>query len=141
MRNADTSIPASVPMPTISAISPLWAFYASGAASGVAYWWMTRWAQPVNLEAQMAPAAPESPPEPAPEPLPEAEMFVAPEPGIDTIEVAAELIVAPEPVLVADEVALAEVIAATADLAPDPAPVLKLASRSRKAVAPPITEA
>lgn len=31
--------------------SPLWAYFGAAAASGVAYWWMTRWARPVNLEA------------------------------------------------------------------------------------------
>lgn len=31
--------------------SPLWAYFGAAAAGGVAYWWMTRWARPVNLEA------------------------------------------------------------------------------------------
>jgi hypothetical protein len=35
----------------VGVISPLWGFYATAALSGVAYWWMTQWARPVNLEA------------------------------------------------------------------------------------------
>jgi hypothetical protein len=31
--------------------SPLWGFYAGAAVSGAAWWWMTRWARPQNLEA------------------------------------------------------------------------------------------
>ncbi|WP_296598593.1 hypothetical protein [Phenylobacterium sp.] len=31
--------------------SPLWSYFGAAAASGVAYWWMTRWARPMNLEA------------------------------------------------------------------------------------------
>jgi len=37
--------------------SPLWGFYASAALSGVAYWWMTQWTRPVNLEALFNQAA------------------------------------------------------------------------------------
>ena len=37
--------------------SPLWGFYASAALSGVAYWWMTQWTRPVNLEALFGQAA------------------------------------------------------------------------------------
>lgn len=35
----------------VGVASPLWAYFGAAAASGVAYWWMTRWARPVNLEA------------------------------------------------------------------------------------------
>lgn len=42
--------------------SPLWAYFGAAAASGVAYWWMTRWARPVNLEAMFAGAVPLSAP-------------------------------------------------------------------------------
>ncbi|MFN3573814.1 MAG: hypothetical protein ACK4TR_09830, partial [Phenylobacterium sp.] len=67
----------------LGAVSPLWFFYASAAAAGATAWWMTRWMQPVNLEALWGeatlssplrrplpppgagqPTAPESPPEP-----------------------------------------------------------------------------
>jgi hypothetical protein len=35
----------------VGAASPLWTYFAAAAAGGVAYWWMTQWARPVNLEA------------------------------------------------------------------------------------------
>lgn len=41
----------------IGAASPLWWAFAGAASAGVAYWWLTRWARPVNLEA-MAPDDP-----------------------------------------------------------------------------------
>ncbi|MDB5425062.1 MAG: hypothetical protein JWQ29_2478 [Phenylobacterium sp.] len=35
----------------IGAVSPLWGLFAGAAVSGAAWWWMTRWARPANLEA------------------------------------------------------------------------------------------
>jgi hypothetical protein len=35
----------------IGAASPLWGYFGAAAAGGMAYWWMTRLAQPVKLEA------------------------------------------------------------------------------------------
>lgn len=35
----------------LGALSPLWFVYAGAATAGAAAWWMTRWMQPVNLEA------------------------------------------------------------------------------------------
>lgn len=35
----------------VGAASPLWAYYGAATAGGMAYWLLTRWAQPVNLEA------------------------------------------------------------------------------------------
>jgi len=69
----------------VGAASPLWLVFAGAAASGAAYWWMTRWARPVNLEAimgaasQPAAALPE-PAEALPEPEPAA-VELAPEPA------------------------------------------------------------
>lgn len=37
--------------------SPLWPLFAGAAVSGAAWWWMTRWAQPANLEALFGAAA------------------------------------------------------------------------------------
>ena len=34
--------------------SPLWGLFAGAAVSGSAWWWMTRWARPENLEALFA---------------------------------------------------------------------------------------
>jgi hypothetical protein len=36
--------------------SPLWPLFAGAAVSGAAWWWMTRWAQPANLEAMFGAA-------------------------------------------------------------------------------------
>src|SRR5580658_10868810 len=44
----------------IGVVSPLWAMFGAAASAGVAYWWMTRWTQAVNIEAfagALAPAA------------------------------------------------------------------------------------
>ena len=35
----------------IGAASPLWLAFGAAAGAGVAYWWMTRWTQPVHFEA------------------------------------------------------------------------------------------
>jgi hypothetical protein len=39
----------------VGAASPLWGYFGAAAAGGVAFWWMTRWARPANLEALLAP--------------------------------------------------------------------------------------
>ncbi len=53
----------------IGAVSPLWLAFAGAASAGVAFWWMSRWMRPANLEAFLftAPAA-----EPVVEPVAEA---------------------------------------------------------------------
>jgi predicted flap endonuclease-1-like 5' DNA nuclease len=35
----------------IGAVSPLWAMFGAAASVGVAWWWMTRWTQAMNVEA------------------------------------------------------------------------------------------
>jgi hypothetical protein len=45
------------PSVLLGAASPLWAYFGAAAAGGVAFWWMTRWGRPVNLEALFAGAA------------------------------------------------------------------------------------
>jgi len=35
----------------VGAASPLWGYFAGAAVMGSAWWWMTRWLQPANLEA------------------------------------------------------------------------------------------
>lgn len=42
------------PQLMLGAASPLWAYFGAAAAGGVAFWWMTRWTRPVNLEAMFA---------------------------------------------------------------------------------------
>ena len=34
----------------MGAASPLWGYFGAVAAGGVAYWWMTRWTRPMNVE-------------------------------------------------------------------------------------------
>lgn len=58
----------------VGVLSPLWFVYAGAAGAGAAAWWMTRWMQPVNLEAVWGKSAPVEvaseamTPEPAPQP-------------------------------------------------------------------------
>lgn len=64
-----------IPQPRVSpallvgAASPLWSFFGAAAAGGVAYWWMTRWARPVNLEAMFGAAKTLAIPEPLLQPV------------------------------------------------------------------------
>lgn len=61
---AETKTALSAP---IGAASPLWWAFAGVASAGVAYWWMTRWTRPMNLEAMIGPSILEPVlPEPAP---------------------------------------------------------------------------
>ncbi|WP_334164282.1 hypothetical protein [Phenylobacterium sp.] len=46
--------PQSLSPALVGLASPLWGYFAGVAASGVAFWWMTRWTQPQNLEALFA---------------------------------------------------------------------------------------
>ena len=100
--------------------SPLWGLFAGAAMSGAAWWWMTRWAQPANLEAMFgAPSKtriaiePEAPalvapapepakaaaPEPEPEPLPPSAFEAVAEVGPGAVlEALVEAPPAPEPV-------------------------------------------
>jgi predicted flap endonuclease-1-like 5' DNA nuclease len=52
---ADLSRTLTLP---IGAFSPLWLAFAGAAASGAAFFWMSRWMKPVNLEAAFAAGAP-----------------------------------------------------------------------------------
>ncbi len=73
-----------IPQPRVSpallvgVASPLWSYFGAAAAGGLAYWWMTQWARPVNLEALMGAAKAL----PTPEPL-----F---EPALEVVEALAE---------------------------------------------------
>ncbi len=46
-------IPQTLMTAPLGVVSPLWGLFATAAAGGVAFWWMTRWMQPANLEAMM----------------------------------------------------------------------------------------
>src|SRR5579872_6291763 len=89
-------LPDKVLSAPIGLASPLWLAFAGAASAGVAYWWLTRWMRPVNLEAVSSETiaiidipviepeavlealSPE--PEPLPELEPEPEQIFAPEP-------------------------------------------------------------
>lgn len=42
----------------MGAASPLWGYFGAVAAGGMAYWWMTRWTRPMNVEAVFGTARP-----------------------------------------------------------------------------------
>jgi hypothetical protein len=71
--------------------SPLWGLFAGAAISGAAWWWMTRWARPENLEAMFGAAGMS----PAVEPEAPALEAVAQEPVLEAL---VEAPPAPEPV-------------------------------------------
>ena len=96
----------------IGAVSPLWGLFAGAAVSGAAWWWMTRWARPANLEALFG----------AEEPRTEAEPEALAPPVAEGVEAAPEVI---EPVMeaAAETVeAAAETVETAIEEAP-PAPV------------------
>ena len=113
------SQPGVSPTLLMGAASPLWGYFAASAVSGVAFWWMTRWTRPVNLEAFFAAASPQA--LPVPVPAPEVVEIVAHEPE-------AEMAAALAPAMIEDDVALmdaAPVMEATPE--PDPEPALEVA--------------
>ncbi|MBR7619324.1 hypothetical protein JKL49_07990 [Phenylobacterium sp. 20VBR1] len=54
--------PAAALHVPIGAASPLWFMFTGAASAGVAYWWMTRWLRPMNLEALLPPPAADAAP-------------------------------------------------------------------------------
>lgn len=124
--------PKAVPHYLMGAASPLWAYFGVVAAGGVAFWWMTRWARPANLEAMFAGAAP------------------VVEPILEAVEATAETVVAEaldEPVAAQETVAeVAPELAAKSDApaeatpepvaAPEPEPVLEAAPEPLLEAAP-----
>ena len=54
--------PAAALYVPIGAASPLWFMFTGAATAGVAYWWMTRWMRPMNLEALLPPPAADAAP-------------------------------------------------------------------------------
>lgn len=90
--------PAAALYVPIGAASPLWFMFTGAASAGVAYWWMTRWMRPANLEALL--------------PLPNADVAPAEEAAILTEAFAVPLLEAAEPALVEAGV-----------VDPDPAPI------------------
>jgi hypothetical protein len=118
--------------------SPLWLLYAGAAGAGLAYWWMTRWAKPANLEALMG--AGKSAVEGAVEATaPAAEAVVAAaETAEETLETAVEQAVEAAPPLPEAEPLF--------EAAPEPAPPAFVAPEPPAAAAepepqPPVLEA
>ena len=75
---SQTPRPGVSPTLLMGAASPLWGYFAASAVGGVAFWWMTRWSHPVNLEAFFAATSPQA--LPVPEPVAELVQVVAHEP-------------------------------------------------------------
>lgn len=98
--NESVSPAAALHVP-IGAASPLWFMFTGAASAGVAYWWMTRWMRPMNLEAVLPP--------------PSADTAPVEEAAILTEAFVAPLLEAAEPVLEAG-------VVVDPDPAPTPAP-------------------
>ena len=71
----------------VGVASPLWGYFGAAAASGVAYWWMTQWTRPLNLEALFGATA---------EALPETMAALA-APALEIVEAAVEAVEAAAP--------------------------------------------
>lgn len=109
--------PKTLPQVMVGAASPLWIYFGAAAAGGVAFWWMTHWARPTNLEALFAKAVVE----PLAQPVLEAAEAVAELPPV-----VAEILpaVQPEPAVeAAPEPAPEPVLQAT----PEPEPAAQVA--------------
>jgi hypothetical protein len=115
--------PGKVFSAPLGVASPLWLAFMGAASAGVAFWWLTRWVKPFNLEA--AHADPKSVEPKAIEPVIEAEPVL--EAVSDEIAPAAEIVAE-----TADEVLVeaAPAVEAVAEPAVKPAPA-KAAPRKR----------
>lgn len=95
----------------IGAASPLWLLFAGAATSGMAYWWMTRWAAYTHIEATpfaapVAAAAEFEVPPPEQVAVAAAQLIAEPAEAIEqSAEQRAPLIEALEPAAVAPELA------------------------------------
>src|SRR6185437_5872857 len=54
--SSDRAAPESLLNLPVGLASPLWGLFAGAAMTGAAWWWMTRWARPENLEAMFGAA-------------------------------------------------------------------------------------
>ncbi|HZZ67960.1 MAG TPA: hypothetical protein VFE18_07285 [Phenylobacterium sp.] len=105
----------------VGLVSPLWPLFAGAAAAGATWWWMTRWAQPANLEAMFGAAAKlglPAPVEPATfaEPAAEAVAAEAEATAQAVVEPVADVLAEAEPAVEA----AAETIEATAEAVIEP---------------------
>lgn len=126
-----SSEPRVTPELFVGVASPLWSYFGAAAAGGVAFWWMTRWTQPVNLEALFDRALR------AARPAPPLKLVTAAEAAVETVveavaEIPAALVAAlPEPTVEAEAPTTAE----TATI-PEPPSVPELEPAPRLAAAP-----
>ena len=126
-----TTEPRVSPQLLVGAASPLWTYFGAAASAGVAYWWMTRWTRPMNLEALFAGRPP------APELLVEV-VAAEPEPvGGESAPVSPVLEALPEhgpsvePMVEGDPVTAPEALAefaSSAELVDEPAPEVTAAA-------------
>ncbi len=106
--------------------SPLWGLFAGAAMSGAAWWWMTRWARPENLEAMFGAAAKfEAAVETKPVELaaPVAEVAEAAPEGLHEVEAAAETVTEAVVEAAQEPVLQAPVLEALVQAPPAPEPV------------------
>lgn len=54
----ETPQPYVSPALLVGVASPLWTYFGAAAVGGVAYWWLTQWTRPANLEALVGGKAP-----------------------------------------------------------------------------------
>lgn len=79
-----SAIPTELMRLPVGAVSPLWGLFAGAAMTGAAWWWMTRWARPENLEAMFGQAVRSSD---AALKAAEAEAAALPEPIVEPLAV------------------------------------------------------
>jgi hypothetical protein len=117
---SDAPTPRVSPELFVGVASPLWSYFGAAAAGGVAFWWMTRWTQPVNLEAFFERAMKVAPPAPALEA------------AVEIVEASAQV------VLEATEAVLAAVPEPVVEPEPEPTiePVLEAAPPAEPVVEP-----
>ncbi len=127
----------------MGAASPLWGYFGAMAAGGVAYWWMTRWTRPMNLETMFESLAEPVLPQVLAAPLVEATLKTATE-ILPTVE--ADVAVGGEAAPIAAMQALAPASQLDAEpepmqqAAPEPESIPSEASAAEAAPAPPPTD-
>jgi len=128
---SDAPTPRVSPELFVGVASPLWSYFGAAAAGGVAFWWMTRWAQPVNLEAffdRTLKAAP-------PAPVLEAALEVA-EATAEAVLEATEAVLSAPPEAMVEPAPEPMIEAAPPEPEPIPEPVLEVAPPPEPTIEP-----
>lgn len=118
---SETPKPRVSPALLVGVASPLWSFFGAAAAGGVAYWWMTQWARPVNLEAMFGKAKTLPILEPVLEPVVAAAEAVA-ETVVEAQAAIADAVIDEAPLAVGGEAAP---ISALLEATPEPEPAIE----------------